>query len=64
VRIWLEGGDETVGAESEDPGRDPQQTPVLAPALPGTADLGERGQHEQQQGPDHGHDQNRTVGSV
>jgi hypothetical protein len=51
--VGLEGGDEPVAAQGEDPGADQQQAAVLADALPdqpGAADLGQRGQGEQRDG--------------
>ena len=50
MRIGLQGRDEPVGPEREDPGADPEQAALLAHALPhepGAADFGEGGQHEQ-----------------
>src|SRR5690606_12254716 len=49
VRIGLQGGDETVDAEGNDAGADPDPAPVLAhtlPHQPGTADLGDGSQDE------------------
>jgi hypothetical protein len=49
----LEGGDDPVGTEGDDAAGDPPQAAMFAPALPdqpGTADLGERSQHEQRCG--------------
>jgi hypothetical protein len=53
----LEGGHEPVTTEGEDPGADEDQAAVFADALPdqpGAADLGQRGQDEQQHGAQHG----------
>jgi hypothetical protein len=54
----LEGGDEAVGGQGGDADADPGEAAVLADALPdrpGTADLGERGEGEQQDRAQHGH---------
>jgi hypothetical protein len=53
LKLRIAGRDEAVGAEGGDAGADPQQTLVLADALPdqpGAADLGDRGEDEQQSG--------------
>jgi uncharacterized protein (TIGR03083 family) len=63
VRVGLERGDEAVQAEGDDAGGDPQHAAVLPPALPDeprTADLGDRGQQEQQDGADDRHDPDGT----
>src|SRR5829696_8099126 len=52
--IGLEGGDEAVEAQCDDPCGDPPQAAVFTPALPdqpGPADLKERRQGEQENGP-------------
>jgi hypothetical protein len=53
VGIRLERGDEPVQPQSHDPATDPRQPAMLAdplPYQPGTADLGHRGEKEEQQG--------------
>jgi len=59
----LEGGDEPVSAEGEDAGADEGEAAVLADALPDqprAADLGQRGQREQQDRTDDGHGRTLT----
>src|SRR6266545_4289841 len=56
--VGLEGGNKAVDAKRQDAGADEQQAAVLADALPdqpGAADLGQRGQAEQQDRPQHRH---------
>src|SRR5690606_21441487 len=58
IGVGLQGGHEPVEAERDDPGPGPQQAALLADALPhqpGAPDLGESGQHEQEDGTGHEH---------
>jgi hypothetical protein len=59
VGVRLERRDEAIGSEREHATRRPQHAPVLAHALPhepGAPDLRQRGESEQHQGPDDGHE--------
>jgi hypothetical protein len=58
VRVGLQRGDEAVGAERNHPRADPQPPARLPDALPDqprSPDLGDRGQHEQRDGPGDAH---------
>src|SRR5690606_29741241 len=63
VGVGLEGGDEPVRAEREHAGGDPEQAALLPQPLPdepGAADLGDGGQHEEDQGTQSGHGRDFT----
>jgi RNA polymerase sigma factor (sigma-70 family) len=65
ARVGLQGGDEAVEPEGDDPTADPEPPPVLAhplPHEPGTADLGERGEDEEQERAGDGHGDHRRTG--
>ncbi len=64
VWVGLQRGDKAVGAEGEDPGADTGDAAVFAHALPDQprpADLGQGGEHEQDDRTDHGHGRDPSV---